>query len=60
VKRATVDLNEERDEEGGFLESLKGKFSFSLVNLPIKVSFVECSVLKNDLKDVLAFINKYN
>ena len=39
----------------GYLETLKKKFSFSDIQVPI--SFVECSVKSEDINEIYKFIN---
>ena len=53
VRKATLD----EQTKPGYLESMKKKFSFNDIQVPIK--FIECSVQTEDLAEVYKFINSY-
>ena len=51
------DIEEEDQQQSGYLESLKGKFSFEQV--PNKIQFTACSVKDDSIDEVLRFITEY-
>jgi hypothetical protein len=51
VRKATQD----DQQKVGYLETLKKKFSFGDIKVPVK--FVECSFKQEDLNEVYKFIN---
>ena len=58
ANRAGLDEPDDDDDaQGGYLESLKGKFSFSQV--PNKIQFCGCSVKTDQIDDILRFITEY-
>ena len=59
ANRAGLDEPDDDDDDaqGGYLESLKGKFSFNQV--PNKIQFCACSVKDDQIDDILRFIMEY-
>ena len=51
------DIEEDDQQQSGFLESLKGKFSFEQV--PNKIQFAACSVKDDSIDDILRFIAEH-
>ena len=56
-RAAMPDNDAEEGQESGFLESLKGKFSFEQV--PMKVNFSSCSVYNSEIDEILRFIAEH-
>ena len=56
-RAAMPDNDAEEGHESGFLESLKGKFSFEQV--PMKVHFSPCSVQNQQIDEILRFIAEH-
>ena len=55
VNRDGLDEDDER-QEIGYLETLKGKFSFD--QLPNRIQFIDCQVKNGVIDGVFKFINK--